>query len=222
MSTLEMPLTESGEQLYRDRIVSAINQQVHGTDLKQKLDDLGGLETLINNSATDFWSLPNFYRADSSNVDLKKDPFESQAEYEERLSRVKVEPEKYGIFRIDQTLNLVDKKERYGPSIYTTYDVENQEFVVSIDDSNRLQLGNFSGDYDFSTYEAHNAFGARVTVSRREGTFGKFNIWNNKYSIIEQEYNDELIYHFPIPREEARQNIKRFENYLPDQLRTIK
>ena len=210
VGTLEMPLTEGGEQLYRDRIISAIKKQDNSFDFsrKRKLKELGGLQTLIKDAATDFWSLPNFYKKRARET-LKKDPFESPEEYNERLSRLKVEEKRYGIFRIDEPLNLMNSEAEAANSnnkISTTYDTENKQFVVSIRSNSygKFELTSFTKDSDFSQYDAQNAFGAKVRVSESRSTRGRF-------VVIGRNGSEVLNYRFPITRDKARQLSKNLK-----------
>ena len=209
VGTLEMPLTENGLALYRKRITSALNQQMSERNLIKELNNRGGLETLVDNTETDFWKavegLTSYRIRDthSDSVTITRDPFESEAEYEERLSKLEPdmpysEKKQYGLFRIDLPLALKsDVEGSSGLTFITTYNVETESFNTYI---KNFKFGRSRGKEKISTYSAKNAFGSYRTITKR--------VWEEGYfQGALPSPSEEPHYSFHIPRDQAKQMV---------------
>jgi hypothetical protein len=177
--------------------------------LIKELNNRGGLETLVDNTETDFWKavegLTSYRIRDthSDSVTITRDPFESQAEYEERLNKLELdmpytEKKQYGLFRIDLPFALKsDVEGSSGLTFITTYNVETQSFNTYI---KNFKFGRSLGKEEISTYSAKNAFGSYRTVTKR--------VWEEGYfqgALPNQSEGSH--YSFHIPRDQAKQMV---------------
>ena len=127
------------------------------------------IDNILVTAETDYFNLP-FFNSDDNNGKPKKDPFETEEEYQLRLEKWVPKLPKNINFRLTKKISASE------------YNADNESWEHKIWDSE--SLGYFTRNIENSTYIGSNAFGAEREITKRRGDTGSFSLINIPKDIV--------------------------------------